>query len=341
MNHTQTRHPNSRIVYLRRLPLVVHESNKELQADYFSLASRSIGSYFAKDSDRPGTGLTIGEENLLLPHVLNIPTTDRDFRQRVTDYFHEIHTRVKGSEEGTPLEIGLEYGNDKPISTDGVTLSNPPLNVAQYIAYRHAMSHPEVALSKEAGQGNPLKAYYIFDPQAVTGSNISISDTKDSAFEAYLEVKKDGKKVDMYLTLLGVRHYNMSQGDKILRLRKEAEAKPKAFLAIHADKDKELYYFIDQCIDAKVFKTVGTRILIAESVEEIGRDKQAAMLYLKDAKNNKTLLTMKAQLMNALRAKGMVEEPEPEVEEVSAPEPKASKTEGAKASPGLADLDPE
>lgn len=313
---TQLRHKNSKQVFLKRLPLVIHESNKDLQADYFSLASRSIGGAFAKDSARPITGLTIGEENLLMPLLLNIPTEDRDFRQKVTDYFHGINTRVKGGENGTALEIGLEYGPDVELSEDGKTLLNPPLNIAHYVAWKHASVHPEVAESEDAGRGNSLKAYYIYDPSAVSKGRVDVSDTKDKAIEAYLVVKKDIKKVEMYLTLLGVNHYSMSANDKVLKLREEASKKPVAFNKVHADKNKDVAYFIDQCIAYKVMKTVGTRILVTESAEDIGRDREAAILYLKDTKHSKEVLTLKAQLRNKLKEAG--KEVEEDTEEPTA-----------------------
>jgi hypothetical protein len=319
MSITQKRHKNSKIVYLKRLPLVIHESNKDLQEDYFAFASRSVGSAFAKDSIRPITGLTIGEENLLLPLVLNIPKEDRDFRQKVTDHYHEITTKVKGDKNGTALEIGLEYNNEAAISEDGITLNNPPLNVGQYLAWKHAQVHPEVAESEDAGRGNMLKAYFIYDPAVVTSGKVGASDVRDKALEAYLEVKKDNKKVDMYLTLLGINHYSMDQGEKVLKLRDLADKKPAAFNKVHADKNKDVAYFIDQCIVYNVLKAVGTRVLITESAEDIGRDKEATILYLKDAKNGKQVLTLKAQLRSALKKAGKSDEAEAEDEE-AAPE---------------------
>lgn len=307
---TQQRHKHSKIIYLKRLPLVLHEGNKDLQQDYFSHASRSIGGAFAKGSNRPVTGLTIGEENLLLPLVLNIPKEDRDFRQKATDYFHDITTRVKGG-DGTPLEIGLEYGDDVDLSSNGKDLENPPLNVADYLAWKHAQVHPEVAESEEAGRGNMLKSYFIHDPNAVTTGKVSASDTKDKALEAYLAVKKDNNKVDMYLTLLGVNHYAMSQGEKALKLREYADKKPAMFNKVHEDKNKDVSYFIDQCVNYKVMKVIGTRILIAESMEDIGRDKMSAILYLKDSKNSKTVVTLKAQLKDKMREAGKQVEDEP------------------------------
>lgn len=307
----QVRHKNSKIVYLRRLPLVIHESNVDLQNDYFAFASRSVGGAFAKDSDRPLTGLTIGEENLLLPLVLNIPKEDRDFRQKVTDYYHSITTRVKGGDEGTSLEIGLEFGGDE-ISEDGKFLNNPPLNVGQYLAYKHAIVHPEVAESKLAGKGNSMKYYYVYDPATVTQDNVDLSDLKDKAVEAYLQVKKDKKKVDMYLTLLDVKLGSLNEGEKILKLREIAEKKPAAFNKVHSDKNKAIAYFIDQVTLYKIFTKVGTRYLATESGEELGRDRKETIQYLKDSKNTLQLNTFKGQLRDALKEAG---KPEDEDEE--------------------------
>lgn len=303
MKQSPNAHPNSRIVYIKRLPAVIHESNPDLQADYFSFASRSIGSFFAKDSTRPGTGLTISEEDLLMPHILNIPAEDRDFRQRVTDYFHGITTRVKGDADGAVFEVGLEYGGES-ISENGLKLTNPPLNVGQYVAYKHALAHPEVASSKAEGKGNSLKLYHAYDPDKETGIKLTASDVKDTAFQAYLELKRDPKSVTMYLTLLGVNTDSMGMDTQVLELRGIAERKPTDFVKVHNDKNKGVSYMIDQMKQYKVLRSAGTRLLIAESGDEIGRDKEQAVLYMKDQKNTKQVSILKAQLRDALKKAG-------------------------------------
>jgi hypothetical protein len=61
---------------------------------------------------------------------------------------------------------------------------------------------------------------------------------------------------------------------------------------------------IDQMAQYKVLRTVGTRLLITESGTEIGRDKEQAILYIKDLKNTKQVAVLKAQLRDALKKAG-------------------------------------
>lgn len=291
---------NSRVVFLRRKPLTVHEGNKELQ-DYFSMAHRDIAAYWAKDSMRPGTGLTIAEEDLLLPYVLDIPSTDRDFRSKVTDYYHAISTKVEPG-DGTPLEIGLELGNDTPVVSivakengEQGLIFNRPINVVQYIKYRHAISHPDVAESEEAGKGDILKKYFVYDPVAVVKSNNTNLDDKDAALTAYLGVKKNPTKVNQYLILLGVKPENHPNQEAV-KLRELAETKPASFMKVHNDKEKDAKSLLLELITAKVLETAGTRYIVVETRDQVAATTKEAVAYMRDPANTKQIAIFKAQL---------------------------------------------
>lgn len=288
----------AKIVYVRRKALSVPEAaanNSPELKSYYDNAYRAIGSYWPRNSQRPGTGLTITEENLLMPYVLNISKEDKDFREKSTQFFHDITTKIdptimdaKGFETGgTPLNISL-HNDEEELSTD-----NLPNNISDYIRYRHIISHPDVALSFDDAKGNQLKKYYIHDEVKVTKGNVSNADAKDLAMEAYLQVKKDAAKVIQYLTLLKVdtRDY---KGQETVKLRDLATTKPVDFMKVHNNKNKDYYYMIIDLIAAKVLEQVGTRILIKESGAQLGATSEEAIAYLKDPANSKQVVIFKS-----------------------------------------------
>lgn len=286
-----TKHPNSHIVYVRRAPMFASSARKELD-EYFAESYKAVGSYFSKGSTRTATGLTITEEDLLMPYILNIPKEDRDFRKEVNVWFQNIATKVP-ARDGVKLEIGLEKSNSEPVSEN-----NKPINVEEYIRYKHIIGHPHVALNEEEGTGNQLKQYYIFDPEEVSLASIGINDQRDEALSKYLLIKDKPRSVRMYLTLTGIDVRAIRKGEEAMRLRDVADKSPNKFLAAYNDKDREIKYHIEDMIHYKILERIGSRIVTPEGVE-LGRDMKETVLYWKDTRNTKDVVMLKSRLQEA------------------------------------------
>lgn len=313
--------PNSHIVYIRRLPQFASAAQKDLE-EYFANSQRGYGSYFTKGSVRTATGLTPTEEDLLMPYILSIPKEDRDFRKGVTGWFEGISVKVP-AKEGLPLEIGLYKSNSEPVGPD-----NLPLSITDYIKYRHALGHPWIAASEDSGRGNQLMQYYIFDPNEVSKVAVNQNEERDEALGYYLTIKSNARSVGMYLTLLGVRTNTIRKGEEAVELRKIVDKKPKAFITLYNDKDKEIKYIIEEMVNYGILERVNTRVLLKETGEQIGRDIKEAVLYLKDSRNTKMYATLQARLQEKWKTNSISVEtdadlkghaPELEPEEIQAP----------------------
>lgn len=280
---------NSHTVYIRRLPQFASAAQKDLE-EYFANSQRGYGSYFSKGSVRTATGLSPTEEDLLMPYILSIPKEDRDFRKGVTTWFEGISVKV-GAGDGLALEVGLEVDNKEPVDKD-----NLPLSITDYVKYRHALGHPWIASSEDTGRGNQLMQYYIFDPSEVSKVTVNQNEERDEALGYYLTIKTNSRSVGMYLTLLGVRTNTLRKGEEAVELRKIVDKKPKAFIALYNDKDKEIKYIIEEMINYGILERVNTRVLLKETGEQIGRDIKEAVLYLKDSRNTKMYATLQARL---------------------------------------------
>lgn len=280
---------NSVIVYIRRLPQFATAARKELEA-HFAEGQRGYGAYFAKGSARTATGLTIPEEDLLMPLILCIPKDDRDFRTKVNTHFESIEVKVPAY-DGLKLEVGLSSDNSKPVAAD-----NMPIALDDYIKYRHALGHPWMAPSMEDGKGNQLKQYYIFNPGEVSKSNVNVNELKDKALGYYLTLKGDTRKVAMYLTLLGVRSDDMPFGEQVIKLRSLTEADPQKFIDLYNDRNKEIKYAIEDMINKKVLKRVKSAILVESDGTIIGNNLDEAIVYLQDARNTRMYNVLKSRL---------------------------------------------
>jgi hypothetical protein len=293
------KHPNSRIVTIFRKDSFINNAQQGSAPEFVSQAKRSLGSYWENSfSKTMGSGLNFEEQALLLPSIVDCEPTDRNFRAKVSEYYAQIKTNIP-AEKGRPLEIGLLKDNTQPVSVE-----NQPLNLADYITYRHALNHPLVAKSKDPKDDSMLKEYYIFDPAAAEASMVRANEDKDVALELYLKIKKTPEKIDMLLTLLDVdpRTFKGVNAAKLKadELKKLAEKDPSTFVATFNDKHFETLYDLQSMVNTGVLKRIGDKFIYPETGETIGHSVDEAIAYVKDPKNSETLVLLKARTQEAL-----------------------------------------
>ena len=270
--------------------------------DFFATSKKSVGSYFeGVSSKKIGSGLSFTEEAILLPKLIDVPGEDREFRKKVTQFYVEIDTQIPHN-TGRVLEIGLELDNDKPVTEDlkDPSKNNLPINIMDYIRYRHAIKHPQVAESKELAEGNGLIEFYVFDKSAVTKKNSKKAEEKDTAFQMFLEIKSNKNKVDMMLTLLGKDPKEFSGNDadtlKQIALRTEAETNPKTFVDIYQNNDLETHYWIKAMVNDKELKILNGKYFDAETDKLLGNSLEELTALFKDEENSDIVVLLKARL---------------------------------------------
>lgn len=308
---------HSKEVFVRRLPISIPENeavngDKPEIKDYFDLAYRAIGSYWPKGSNRPGTGLTLSEENLLMPYLLNIDVHDRDFREKSTQYFHDISLKVEPDtikgEGQTKLEIGI------PDPEAPLSLTNLPFSVSDYVHYRHLVGdgikpgHPEVALSLEQGKGDSRKMYYIHNPVDVQKTTVSNADLKAEAYGIYLEIRKDVLTVNQYLTILKVDPATVI-GQEAAALQKHVETNPDMIVKINKNPNRVPTALLLDLLNANIFEEIGNRVLLKENGFQIGKDRKEAVAYLRDTTNHsREILGFKSKLQDYRKKKKIATE---------------------------------
>ncbi len=287
------KHANSHRITIFRTGNFLTKTQPKEVASFLSQSRESIGSYFEKrTSPKIGSGLSREEAELLMPEFIDRVPGDREFNEKVTEFFRDLLTPVPFN-GGIELEIGLTTNNEKPVSKD-----NMPLNASDYIRYRHALKHPFVAASKEEAAGNPLKKFYIFDPLNVQNKNFKANVAKDAAMTKYLQVKEDQKQVDMMLSLLGIDVREFTGKDaassKLAKLRTLVETESDKFNAVYDEGDLEIRATIANMVRFKVLKQIGKRYVVTESNEEIGATLDEAIYFFKDDTNSDKVIVLKA-----------------------------------------------
>jgi hypothetical protein len=296
------KHPNSKIITIMRTESF-QDAVQTGAKDFMSMSIKSIGSYWKSVNARIiGTGLDFNEQETLLPHVINCEAHDRDFKKSVAAFYSDLLTKIPFS-TGRDLEIGMLVDNSLPmgariINKDGknvVTTDekefknaklNLPIEIMDYIRYRHAKEHPQVAPDRDSALGDSLKLYFIFDPEVADKSTALKTSTRDAAMQVYLTVKDNTDKVDAMLLLLGVDPRDFTgasaPSQKAQRLRVFADTESEKFNRILGLDNFELRVKIEGFLVTGVFKKQGDRIFEASTNKLIAVNMDEAVKTLQD-----------------------------------------------------------
>lgn len=276
------------IIIHRKLSFAQEAHTDPEVIDWFNQAFKCISPYWK--GKVVGTGLTYTEQKILLPYVIGVEADDREFRKRVELFYHELLTKIPP--QGLKLEIGLE-DDSLPLSE-----TNLPINIQNYIIYRHAIGHPKMAQNAAEADRDPTKAMYVYDPERTTNINIELNTLEDAAISSYFKYKDDEVKVDQILTMLGVNTKVLNFQDKLLKLKSftkkdaakgdlENRADFQRFIDICEDPDLMIKYLIQEMVGAQILTREGTTIFIKESGEAIGANAKEAVAFLKNPKNSR------------------------------------------------------
>lgn len=293
-----TPHVNSKTITVFRAGSFLSRSQGKDVEDHFAMSKASIGSYWeGGGSQKIASGLSSAEEELLLPSIIDITPQDKDFRREVTRYYAEINTEVPYG-TGLTLEIGLETDNKGPVSK-----TNFPINLSDYIRYRQLKGHPHVAGSREEGESNPNKQFYILDKEALENKTQNKTKEKDAAFAIYLKIKEEEVQVDTMLIMMGVDPREFSgknrMDEKQLALRNLAETKPGEFTALYATENLEIRAWVVQMEQLKVIKKMGTKYYDSETNKLIGNNMEETIYYFLDEENSADVALYKARTQEA------------------------------------------
>ena len=295
-----TTHKNSKIVTIFRAgSFLSRAQGKEVQ-EFLSTTKKSVGSYWESiSSKRIASGLSFAEENFLLPYLLDVPAEDREFRKKVSTFYVEIDTQVPHN-SGRQLEIGLEESNDRDVST-----KNMPINLMDYLRFRHLVGHPQVAMTKEDADGNMLKEFYVFDKSDVIKKNAKKTDEKDAAIQIYLEIKNDQTKVDAMLTIMEVdpREFTGPEAAELKQdeLRSQSETKPEEFVKAYQAADIDIRYWLRTMLNTGVLKLIGTKYLDNETNKLVANNTDEAIFFFKDEENSEAVSLYKARMQEAVK----------------------------------------
>lgn len=300
MSTTTTAHPNSRKVTILRSNNFLSDAQKDPSAqEYIEAASRPLGPYYENHAAGTiGSGMHPSEIAIILPHIISIEASDKDFKKEVFKYFNELVTKVPAT-SGLDLEVGLFLDNDKPVSE-----ANLPLSPVDYVRWRHAKNHPWVADNREAARRDSKKYFYIYDKEAHNKIEQDKLVIQDKADEIYLKMKNNAGKVEQMLVRFGLdprdfmgRQKNQQQQQALKKLTQDKASK---FIEYYEEERFEQQYWLRAMVAAGVVKQIGTAYVDANNNKKLGHSELETLLFLEDKKNADVVSVLKSNTQEIL-----------------------------------------
>lgn len=284
-----TQHEHSHKVYIRRKSSHLEKIQSNVP-EYQSRAKRYIGSYYVSTTSREiGSGLTHEEKKLLLPPLIGIEPTDRDWNKEVNKFYHELVTEIPFG-NGRMLEIGLEKGGSK-LSKD-----NMPINVSDYIRYHQIKGHVKVAENEEEVLGNLLKEYYIYDPKESKKSVLEKADKVDKANSKYLAIKDKPEIVKALLIAYKVNPDTIEPDEYLVELQKKVQSDPETLLREIDDEQLITKAFISLAVEYKVLSIVDSSYFYNKENKKLGNNLNETISWFADTNNVNTVTLIRTEV---------------------------------------------
>lgn len=263
----------SKIVEIRR-----RKNMTRLPDEVYEEAKRRIGSTLTVSGDIR-TGLTMTEEKEIMPYILGVSETSQNFHKEVKEFFKTLTIEVPS--QGIKLEAGLdEKGN--------------PLVPMDYVKYKFAVSHPDVALEENGQMTQNSFKFYIFDKAARLEKEHAAVLERKEALKEYIKLTADPKRTDMVLRVMGYDPERMDEKEKEPTLEKEAQTNHIEFTRVVKDKNLETISFIKECLTKGALRKEGNTIFNGD--ESIGMSLEEASAFLQDKKNSDVVVTLNARI---------------------------------------------
>lgn len=259
------------------------EPKNDLPQDVRKNAKRRLSSVFK--NRKPLKGLSREEEKEILPRIIDADPEDKTrFSEKASKYWKELSVDVPSG--GRALNISTdENGN--------------PVYPEDYVIYKFAQAHPQVAEEENVAQRNRNKLFWILDPEEEKKETRKQVEVKSEAWKEFLKMKDDETKINLMLRVFANENPDQFTDfdEKVNTLNNELEQNPKSFVELANDDDLEKQDFVLQCIEHGVLRKVGNQVMHKDEV--IGQGIDETVAYLKNKRNSSTLSQLKAELKEA------------------------------------------
>lgn len=216
---------------------------------------------------------------------LGMSVTDKDFPKEYRNFWAELRLDIPS--DGKVLRID--------------EINGKPINVYEWIVWKWACKHKLVAMSRDEMERDPVKKYYIHDPEKETDFQNQGVRLRAKAFTEFANMADNEERLNHIIRIVGTADpERMSVKQKQNWIDAYIGENPKRFLAVATDKKLETKSFISELISGGILNKIGNQVYYIEV--KLGDDLDEAVLFLDDKKNSGVLLQLKAKLEEVRRS---------------------------------------
>ena len=266
----------TRTVTLRR------KINRRLPVEIIDDTYAHLGGGFDSETGSTLRGISFDEEKALLPDIISCSPSSMDWSTKTKDFWDKFDIPVPNygkilniTTEKIKFQIPGEGGKIIDIDRPQVTLD--------YLIYRYALKHSEVAKNLEECLALKEKQFYIEDQDAEIKAKTTTLDVKNKAKAKYLELCAGEVKDESVLKAVA---YNTKElhgasiptklPELLVFLDTVAEKYPAGFYAAASDPNLKDRAFVSQLLDYQIITSAGNQIYdetqgidaLAESTDE-------------------------------------------------------------------------
>lgn len=267
------REPRNKTVSVRRKEKFSHIPTEVLQN-----SDTKVGSIL--DGRTPLKGVDGEEEKELLSKHLGVSADHPEFGEKAKEFWAEMDLSVPS--EGTELNISIKE-------------NGMPEEMIDYLTYRWLKEHKFVADSRQEMIRNPIKEFYIHDPQRETKKENEEVNKRKEAYAEFIKASEDEDKMDMLLRVLGdKRPEKLTKEQKENKLESLATSIPDKFARAAQDKNLEIRSEIEKMVEKEIIRKSGNSYFYMD--ELIGDSLSETIGYFQNKKNSSTVSDMRAKL---------------------------------------------
>lgn len=276
-----TEHPSDEVV-VKAVHLRRKEDKTHLPTEVMVAARRKLGSHFVGRA--PLRPLTPAEEKKYLPGLTGLDPDSREWEKGIRAFWNEYFIDVPS--EGVVLNIG--------------TFNGDPIDVNDWIRFKWVNAHKLVAINERESASNPIKKFFLFDPEVADEEQNKDVKKKKLAYIQFIKLTTGDSdetraKIDWVFRLLtGLNPSKLNDMQKENLLEGIASKEPARFYAAVTDKDLEIRSLLLEMVALQVVSRIGNHVFFNDN--KLGETLEEAIEYVKSAKNSETVAMLKAQL---------------------------------------------
>lgn len=237
----------------------------------------------------PLKGISIEEEEKLLPSIVGLPASHVEFANKVNNWYNNLSKPV--DKNGIKLNIAVSEKTGMP---------EVPID---FLLYKRALVDRLVAKSKTEMMQDQRYSFFINDENEELSKKLDILKEKENAQREYFKVKDSETLTDALLQVFAqseghktTKYTSLPVDEKTLVLDRMLTSMPKVFLEMATDKDLEIRAEILAMVDYQVLTRVGNKFI--NGTEPIGDSLEEVIAYFKSAKNQTEYIKFKAKMDN-------------------------------------------